>query len=148
MKIQRGDCIRTFIKVATIRQKELAIKFYEKRGFKLAPYQRWRISNKGSYYVFPNIEQNWIVLTSSSAAIERLKEIDLFRRNRPRLPRRMLVSENAIDWQERLVRAVIKNLDTKEDRYITAYWPSEDEKPIQGDELFLLRSWRYVKEIK
>ena len=138
MKIQRGDCVRTFIKVATIRQKELAIKFYEKRGFKLAPYQSWRISNKGSYYVFPNIKQNWIVLTSSSAAIARLKEIDLFRRNRLKFPREMLVSYTGKKWIKETVHG--KVFIHGEPFYVI--YPS---MPNGSEKVFC---WKYAKEIE
>ena len=150
MKIQKENCVGTFIKASTIRQKELAIGFYEKRGFILAPFEHRDAPNKKNWYVSVyNGELGWIVFgTNNDVARLRLKEIDLFRRNRPKFPRRMLVSENAIDWYERKVYATVKNLGEKKARYISPYWPSEDETAIIRGELYLLRSWRYAKEIK
>ena len=134
MEYTKELLIGTFVKTNTKRQRELAIKFYEKHGLELAPLQY----NKESCQcvLISHYQERILCMNMTAVKPEHWKEIDLFYRKRRKFPREMLVSNNKTTWERMIVFAKLK----------VNNYPYITDDINEGWEKY--NGWQYAKEIE
>lgn len=130
---------KTYITCRSARAYTKAIEFYESLGYKITTgLTRFYPAKKVFCYV---IAYGRIYSSSyETGVISECKEINPFFKPRRKFPREMMVSNDKIKWEKRLVAGII-NSSSKYVSYIN--------KEFQEGQAFkFLLAWKYAKEIE
>lgn len=132
---------KTCIQIKNVSQSNRILKFYQSFGYFMDTKQNWKCpkSMVGGFIGPSTLYKNNIVHVYWPDSISGLEVIKLPSKTRRKFPREMMVSDDEIKWEKRLVAGTI-NSSSKYVSYI-------NEEFQEGQVFKFLLAWKYAKEI-